>query len=266
MSADRFKISIMNVLIIEDETLAAERLKMLIQQYDTSIQIVEWIDTVQDAVDFLQTKPTIDLIFLDIQLADGLSFEIFEQVEVTTPIIFTTAYDEYALKAFKVNSIDYLLKPIDPKELHNAIDQYKKQYETQKTNTPDLVLLQQAMQMIQQRQQYKSRFVVKRGHHLYTVKVEDIAFFFSEHKTTWLKTRLGKKYALDYTLEQLKDIIEPRLFFRLNRKYFASIEAIKDVVAYSNSRLKVQLEQMPKDELILVSREKVGAFKVWLGQ
>lgn len=256
----------MKVLIIEDEILAAERLESLIKQYDATIEIVEIIDSVEDTVIWLTKNDHPDLIFLDIQLADGLSFEIFEQTTVNSPIVFTTAYDEYAVKAFKVNSIDYLLKPIDLEDLTKAFIQYKKQYPApiQKRVSPDLVLIQQAMQMLTK--QYKTRFIVKAGNHLNAVPVENISYFFSEHKATWLQTAT-KKYLIDYTLEQIEGMLDPTQFFRLNRKYLVIFSAIRDVISYSNSRLKVTLVDAKKaDEQILISREKVSAFKAWLDQ
>lgn len=255
----------MNVLIIEDETLAAERLKMLVQQYDATIQIVEWLDTVQDAVDYLKAKPAIDLIFLDIQLADGLSFEIFEKTKVNCPVIFTTAFDEYALRVFKVNSVDYLLKPIDLDDLTRAFNQFEEQYQqVAPPALPDLSIFQQTMQMITR--QYKTRFIIKAGSKLSSVPVEEVDFFFSEHKISWLKTKSGKKHEVDYRLEQLEQLLDPKSFFRLNRKYLAAYPAIENVTTYSNSRLKVQLSGLEKSEEVLISRDKVNAFKKWLDQ
>lgn len=254
----------MKILIVEDENLAVERLKNLIQKYDRNIQLLDWLDSVEDTVHWLKTNPAPDLLFLDIQLADGLSFEIFDSVAVKTPVIFTTAFDEYALRAFKVNSIDYLLKPLDYKELVKAIDKFKTQYQQTKTPIPDWSVLQETLKIIRSGKDYKTRFAVKKGHHLASIPVSNIAYFFSEHKITWLKTKDNKKYAVDYTLDQLSELLQPNDFFRLNRKYITSIEAIKDVVSYSNSRLKVQLLDTSKDDLILISREKVGHFKNWL--
>lgn len=254
----------MKVLIVEDENLAAERLKDLILQYDNSIEILECLDSVEESVDWLLNNDMPDLFFFDIQLADGLSFEIFEDVEVKAPVIFTTAFDEYALRAFKVNSIDYILKPIDYQELAKAIDKYKAQYEVAKSLIPNWDILQETLKAIKSNDDYKTRFAVKKGVHLASIPVEEIAYFFSEHKISWLKTTDGKKYAVDYTLDQLAEILNPKDFFKLNRQYITSINAIKDVVVYSNSRLKVQLSDTSKDELILISREKVGDFKKWL--
>lgn len=256
----------MKVLIIEDEPLAAERLSDLILAHDSNIQILGILDSVREAVDWFNNEPPPDLCFMDIQLADGLSFDIFEKTKVTCPIIFATAYDEYALRAFKVNSIDYLLKPVDNEGVKKAFEQYEgliKDMPSQKV-IPDLSLLQQAMKMM--KQSYKKRFIVKAGNHISSIPAEEILYFYSEHRTTWLKTKKLKKHAIDYTLEQLEDLLDPNQFFRLNRKYLTAFSAIQGVLTFSNSRLKVQLQDLPKEELILISREKVGNFKEWLDQ
>ena len=257
----------LTTIIIEDEALAAERLAGLIHQYDPSIEILAQLDSVYDAVNWLSNNDTPDLAFFDIQLADGLSFEIFERAKVDCPVIFTTAYDAYALKAFKVNSIDYLLKPINPEELRSAMRQYQKQF-GERGNTrlelPDLGTFQQAMQMITRK--YKSRFMVKAGSKLLAVATTEVDYFFSKHKITWLRTRAGKKHEVDYKLEQLEHLLDPEQFFRLNRKYITSIDAIASVTAYSNSRLKVLLHRPEEQEDILISREKVKAFKEWMDQ
>jgi len=255
----------MRIIIIEDEILAAERLSDLISQYDSNIEIVEPLDSVESAVEWFQNNESPDLAFFDIQLADGLSFEIFEQVKVECPIIFTTAYDEYALKAFKVNSIDYILKPIDNKELIQAFEKFERT-QKQAPSSPPMDLIQQAMMMIQgQQKNYKSRFIVKSGNHLSAIEVAEVAYFFSEHKMSWIKTFEGKKYMVDYKMEALQNLIDPLQFFRLNRKYISSFKAIKDVVSYSNSRLKIKLLDSADDD-ILISREKVQDFKKWLDQ
>jgi two-component system, LytTR family, response regulator len=254
----------MKVLLVEDEELAAERLAIMLKKYDSNIEITATLDSVKTVVNYFNTNPMPDLCFLDIQLADGLSFEIFEQVKITCPVIFTTAYDEYALRAFKVNSIDYLLKPIDLEEITRAFTKLN----TLKSNTTptpsiDLGMLQQTMKLLTK--QYKSRFMVKIGEHLTSVPIEEIAYFYSESKATWFKhITTGKRYMLDYTLDQIEDLVDPKRYFRLNRKYHSSIEAVKDIISYSNSRLKVVLKDPPDKEDILVSREKVQEFKEWM--
>lgn len=255
----------MKVLIVEDEAMAAERLVDLIHQYDASITVLDQLDTVSGAVQWLKNNPKPDLAFFDIQLADGSSFQIFDQVEVDCPVIFTTAYDQYALKAFKVNSIDYLLKPLDLEELTKAFQQFEslqQRFEQPQTNALSMDNIQRAMQMLTQ--QYKSRFVIKSGHTLTAVPTEAIAYFFSEHKLTWLVHEKGKKFSIDYTLEQLEGLVDPKQFYRLNRKFLASFKSIEKVVSYTNSRLKVHLQQHPKSDEVLISREKATAFKRWM--
>jgi two-component system LytT family response regulator len=257
----------MRVLIVEDEQLAAERLIDLIGQYDETITIAAQLDSVKSAVAWLQEHPAPDLAFFDIQLADGLSFQIFDEVAVRCPVIFTTAYDQYALKAFKVNSIDYLLKPLDLEELSNAFEQYQKLKGTFSASASapavDLQNIQRAMQMLTR--QFKARFVIKTGAQLTSVPTSAVAYFFSEHKLTWLVHEKGKKFVVDYTLEQLEDMLDPTLFFRLNRKYLAQIDSIQKVVQYTNSRLKVLFYEHPKGEDVVVSREKATQLKRWLG-
>jgi DNA-binding LytR/AlgR family response regulator len=253
-------------IIIEDEALAAERLADLILQYDAEIEILAQLDTVEDAVEWFENNDAPNLAFFDIQLADGLSFEIFEQTKVDCPVIFTTAYDAYALKAFKVNSIDYLLKPINPDDLQQAMHQYEELFKKRDSaiQLPDLGVLQQAMQMITQK--YKSRFMVKAGSKLSAIPTSDVDYFFSQHKITWLRTKEGKKHEVDYKLEELEQILDPTQFFRLNRKYFASFDSISSVTAFSNSRLKVLLHRPEVQEDVLISREKATAFKDWMDQ
>lgn len=259
------KITTMKILIIEDEQLAADHLTTLIHRYDADIEIIAHLDSVREAITFFDTEAAPDLAFFDIQLADGLSFDIFEKTEVNCPIIFTTAYDEYALRAFKVNSIDYLLKPIDLEELTQAFDQFYKLKREDKVveKTPDLALIQQAMQMMTK--QYKTRFIIKVGAKINSVPIDNILYFYSEHRTTYVKTKDGKKHAIDYTLEQLEGLLDPKIFFRLNRKFMAAFPAIKEVLTYSNSRLKVELVNLEKED-VLVGRDKVRDFKNWLDQ
>jgi DNA-binding LytR/AlgR family response regulator len=250
----------MKILVIEDEKPAARRLIQLIQERMPDAEIYDSIDTVTAAVTWLKNNPEPELIFLDIQLADGISFEIFEKVKVTSPIIFCTAFDQYAIKAFKLNSIDYLLKPVDPEELTNALEKFKM------GRKEPAISLDQIRSLIQPPQKsFKTRFLVKIGERIQTVDVQDIAFFYSEDKVTFLQTRAGKKYIIDYILDELEEMVSPDTFFRLNRKYISSISAIKDVFTYSNSRLKIHLENCADND-ILISREKMGAFKSWLGQ
>ncbi|MBN2519806.1 MAG: response regulator transcription factor [Bacteroidales bacterium] len=248
----------MNCLIIEDEKVAAERLSGLIKKYDQSIEILGIIQSVKNAVKWLSNNHEPDIIFMDIQLADGLSFEIFEQTIVKTPVIFTTAYDEYALKAFKVNSIDYLLKPIDQNELNNAIDKFKE------NNSPNEIPAQVFDNILHSlTKNYKNKFVIKVGEHIKVFTTDDVQCFYSMEKYTFLQNNSGRDYAIGYSLDQLEDLLDPARFFRINRKYIVTFSAISDIISFSNSRLQVKLHSNESDELI-VSREKVQDFKKWL--
>lgn len=248
----------MNVLIVEDEPLASERLRELILQYDASIAIVGELDSVEDTVQLLRSPAAVDLVFLDIQLSDGLSFEIFDRVEVRCPVIFTTAYDQYALQAFRVHGIDYLLKPIDLKDLREAFTQAHRLIPRQETDR-----LRQLQQQLSPT--FKSRFLVKMGDHYQTKPVEDIAYLYADGKVTYLVSRVNqRRYILDYTLEKLENgLLDPRQFFRINRKFMVRIDGIAEVRSYVNGRLKI-LTTVPCEADMIVSRERVGAFKAWL--
>jgi DNA-binding LytR/AlgR family response regulator len=250
----------MKILIVEDENLAAKRLIALVKEQLPEAQIFGNIDTITASVKWLQNNPEPDLIFLDIQLADGISFEIFDKVKVSAPIIFCTAYDHYAIKAFKLNSIDYLLKPIDPDELKQAI------FKFEAGKREPVISMDQIKNLLHQAQQtYKSRFLVKQGERIQTIDTQDVSFFLSEDKVTLLQNRQGKRFIIDYTLDEVQNMLNPESFFRISRKYIVSVSAIKEVFSYSNSRLKIHLENC-SDNDILVSREKTGHFKSWLGQ
>lgn len=251
----------MRVIIVEDEELAAERLADLIQEVNPDVEIVGMFDCIEETVEFLETKPTLDLGFFDIQLADGLSFNIFKQVKVNFPIVFTTAYDQYALKAFEVNSIDYLLKPIEPNLLERAFEKYKNLKGQQKP-TISVEILQQTLALMN-KPKYKNRFLVKTGSHLNAFDTNDILYFWSADKMTWIRLKSGKKYVIDYTLEQIESLIDPDNFFRVNRKYFIQLKAIEKATVYSNSRLKLHLLNLKNSEEVIVSREKVQKFKLW---
>ncbi len=248
----------MIVLIVEDEKIAAERLSSLIKQYSESIQIRGPLQSVSKAVEWFGSNPLPDLIFMDIQLADGLSFEIFEQIELNTPVIFTTAYDEYALKAFKVNSIDYLLKPLDYEELVQAIEKFKGKSNPSGYSSEvfDNILRNLSSN-------FKNKFVIKVGERLKVFKSEDIQCFYSMEKAVFLQNLEGRDYSINYSLDQLVDLLDPSIFFRINRKYIVAFSAIKDIISYTNSRLQIKLQTNSSDELI-VSRERVQSFRQWL--
>lgn len=254
----------MRVLVIEDEKLAAERLVELIKEIEPSAQILKSIESIKAAVRWLNFNAHPDLIFMDIQLADGLSFQIFDLVNIDMPVIFTTAYNEYALRAFKVNSIDYLLKPIDKEELRTSINKYFRLNKPVSQNVAiQPQLLRQVMEIIHN--SYKSRFMVKIGEHIKTIAIEDVAYFYSSEKSSFLRSISGRDYAIDYSLEQLEKELDPGKFFRVNRKYMIAMTHIKDIIAYSGNRLKLKVTGGDQEE-ILVSREKVTDFKNWLNK
>lgn len=250
----------MRIIIIEDEKPAANRLIKLLQVHFPDELPIANLDTVTRSINYLDQNPEPDLIFCDIQLADGISFEIFEKVKINSPVIFTTAFDQYAIKAFQVNAIDYLLKPIDPVDLAKSVEKFKSR---QVQPALDLDILKSLLQP--EKKLYKSRFLVRFGEKIQSIPIEESAFFFSEERVTFLQTHEGKKYVLDSTLEQVEAAVDPSIFFRINRKYLCRVDAVDEVLSYSNSRLKVKLKNST-DSDILISREKVTEFKNWLDQ
>ncbi len=251
----------MKVLIIEDEPLAATRLQKILQQVDASIEVVDKIDSIKNAVAWFNGNPHPDLVLMDIQLGDGLSFTIFEHTQIDCPIVFTTAYDEYAIKAFKVNSIDYILKPVDPDDIQSMLNKFKKLGFSKPDTSAVLGNIQHALQSLTRKT--KSRFVVKIGEHLKTISVEDILYFYSRDKATFCFTTENRNVILDYTLEQIQEMVDVDRFFRINRKYLISDGAFTDIVTYLNSRLKLTLKGSD-DKDIVVARERVQEFKAWL--
>lgn len=250
----------MNVLIVEDEKLAADHLADLVRRYDSQINILARVDAVKKGVEWFSHNPQPDLAFFDIQLADGLSFEIFEQADVHCPVIFTTAFNEYALKAFKVNSVDYLLKPLDYGELAAALEKFRRNRSTY-GNPAYQQMIDNVLGMLSDN--FKKRFIVKVGEHIRSVPVSRILYFFSLEKATFLHTKDNHNYVLDYSLDQVEEMVDPGNFFRINRKYLVAMEAIEDIITYSNSRLKIELKDHKEMDAI-VAREKVSRFKSWL--
>ncbi|MCJ7446574.1 MAG: LytTR family DNA-binding domain-containing protein [Bacteroidales bacterium] len=250
-------------IIIEDEKPAAEHLQRLINQVDIKIDILRIISSVDEALVWFKNNPVPDLIFLDIQLSDGLSFEIFNHVNITCPVIFTTAYEEYAIKAFKVNSIDYLLKPIGIDDLKYAIDQFRSiSYSIKDVYNQTLrYKVDQVMKLLTNN--YKSRFVVNIGMHIKSIEVEKINLFYSLEKATFILDNTGKTYDINYSLEQIEKLIDPKQFFRISRKHIVNIDAIADIISYSGSRLKLKIVNS-RDDDILVSRSKLTEFRRWL--
>ncbi|TXE09993.1 response regulator transcription factor [Seonamhaeicola algicola] len=250
----------MNVIIIEDEKPSARRLQRMLNEL--GIEAETMLHSVEESIQWFQENTHPDLIFLDIQLSDGLSFEIFETIKIKSAIIFTTAYDEYALQAFKLNSIDYLLKPIDTDELENAVTKYQENAPKKQAVTLDFTDIKNLLVNPLDRE-YKKRFSVKVGQHLKLINVDEIECIYSENKGTYLFTTDGRNYLLDKTLDQLEDDLEPQTFYRINRKFYVNINAIKDMVSYTNSRLQIKLKAYNEQEVI-VARERVKDFKAWL--
>lgn len=252
----------MKVLIIEDEIPAAEKLTRYLTKYDQGITVIAHLTSVCNAVEWLTDKQeSIDLIFMDIQLTDGLSFQIFQQVTIRKPVIFITAFNEFALDAFKVNSIDYLLKPITFTDLSASLKKLDTLREQLNWNTQKTEQLQETF-VTPKTTAYKNRFMVKLGDHIRSITSDQIALFYADGRDVYLVTNQNRKFIIDYTLETLEELLEPKTFFRLNRTFIINIHAIKDVIVYSNSRLKITLTQ-EFDKEIIVSREKVGVFKEW---
>lgn len=255
----------MITLIIEDEKPAARLLQRKLEKLDVKVETM--LHSVEEAVEWFENNSHPDLIFLDIQLSDGLSFEIFEKIDIKSAIIFTTAYDEYALKAFKLNSIDYLLKPIDEDDLETAVSKFKARLPKVATEPSNMQLdFEQIRQMLSNpfEKTYKKRFTVKIGQHLKVITTEEIECFFSENKGTYIHTYNNRDYLIDSTLEILEQELDKKDFFRVSRKFIVPLKAIKEIQVYTNSRLKVILPSYKEDEVI-VSREKVQDFKSWLG-
>lgn len=256
----------MKILIIEDEELAVKKIKKLVAAVEPNAEIVGEADSIAASVEWLQSNPAPDLILMDIELADGQSFEIFNLTEVKSPVIFTTSYDEYALKAFKVNSIDYLLKPVQKEDLEAAL----KKFNTLKKDTGpaaglNMETLVKELQLKLQPKEYRKRFLVKNAQKLVSVEVDDIAYFYSDGRLNFFKTADNKKFVVDYTMDELEDMLDPEKYFRISRSFYVSIASIDKIDDYFGNRLILQLKPAV-DKEALVSREKVTDFKKWMGK
>ncbi len=249
----------MKVLIIEDEVRAANRLEKLLLEIDFGMEIIGKTESIKETLHYFSTGTKPDLILSDIQLEDGLSFEIFEQIDVPCPIIFTTAYDQYAINAFQTNGIDYLLKPVEKERLEQSLQKAKKLTQTVTLDT----ILALAKGAVQNNHNYKNRFVIKIGERIKTILAVDVVAFYSMNNATYLFTIDGKKYLIDYRLEQIETLVDPEQFFRISRKYIISVNGCNDIIAWSNSRLKIQISGM-ENHLMIVARERVQSFKEWL--
>lgn len=256
----------MKVIIIEDEAPASRRLQKLIKEIDPSSEILAVLDSIESSVQWLQLNQAPEIIFMDIQLADGISFDIFDQIQIKTPIIFTTAYDDYSLKAFKVNSIDYLLKPVNKNELAQSIQKFQ-----QLKNQFSVVNYQQQVSKLlsslqSEQVKFKNRFLVKLGDRLESVSESEIGYFQAKDKMVLLITSQEKKYPVDYALDDLERLLHPDFFFRINRQFIVRIDAIQSIHNYFHGKLKIMLKPSIKDVDIVISREKSTQFKQWLDQ
>lgn len=251
----------MKIVIIEDEELAARRLEGMIKECDSSIEVIARLESVEDSVEWFRNHPSPDLIFLDIHLEDDLSFAIFEKVKVDAPVIFTTAYDEYAIRAFKMKSIDYLLKPIVQEELARSLDKFH-EFSSPKPQQDMETLFRMFVKPGQP--DYKERFSVTIGQKIKTFPINEISWFYSEEGITFMVTNDNHQYPIDFSLDDLTDMLDPKLFFRINRQFIVKMEAIGNIHIYPKSRLKLELKPVSNKE-VFVSRDKVTRFKQWLG-
>lgn len=254
----------MNVFIVEDEPLAVQKLSKLLLDVDATIRISGIADGIESAIEWLESHPEPDLILMDIELCDGQSFEIFNQFEVRSPVIFTTSYDEYAIQAFRVNSVDYLLKPIKKDDLERALQKYDR-HNCEQNKVFDITKLVSELQRQNQPREHRSRFLVKQDQRLIPIESADIAYFFSDNGFTFLISRDCVKYRIDFTLDELDQQLDPKLFFRLNRQHISAIKSVTQIHNYINGNLKIDLKP-PVEKDIIIPRERVSDFKKWLGK
>jgi two-component system, LytTR family, response regulator LytT len=249
-----------SVVIVEDEKIAAENLGKLMLKLEPEIRVVAILTSVNQSVKWFSSNEA-DLIYMDIQLGDGQSFNIFEKVSIKTPVIFTTAYDQYAIKAFKANGIDYLLKPIDEAELKAALEKYKNLVQKQ----PDLNLLRELLSQSHHKTEYKQRFMIQAGSRIRTIPVENIAYFYFVEKAVFICTYDNHRFATEHSLDRLEELTDPDVFFRINRRLLISIKSIEKIYSLSKSRIKLELKPAFEDE-VLVSFNKTPAFREWLNK
>jgi two-component system response regulator LytT len=260
----------MKILIVEDEELAVKKIRKTLGEVDGNAEVVGVADSITGTVDWLQTNPSPDLILMDIELSDGQSFEIFSRIPVKSAVVFTTSYDEYALKAFKVNSIDYLLKPIQKEDLEAALNKYKQMkemYTEEPKDAPGLnmdALVKELQQKLQPKE-FRKRFLVKHGQKLVSIEIDEIAYFFSDGRLNFFKTDDNRKFVVDYTMDELEEMLDPEKYFRISRAFYVAVRSISQIHDYFGNRLLLQLKPVVDKEAI-VSREKVADFKKWMGK
>jgi two-component system LytT family response regulator len=251
----------MRILIIEDEEAAVKRLQKMLKEITPESEVVDALVSIKSSVQWFKSNPQPDLVLMDVHLADGLSFEIMKQVSIECPVIFTTAYDQYALEAFKLNTVDYLLKPVKKEDLQNAIAKFKK-HQPKAVPAIDIDKIINSFQNAQK--DYKKRFVVRYGEHIKTINTDDAAYFYTEARANFMITKDAKRYVIDYNLDQLETLIDPKVFYRINRQFIIGIHSIEEMLTYSKSRVLIKLNPPCKIETI-VSTERSGDFKQWLG-
>ena len=256
----------MKILLVEDEELAVKKLQKTLLSIDRMVEVVGVTDSIKSTVEFLKQNPPPDLILMDIELADGQSFEVFKMFPVKNPVIFITSYDEYALKAFKVNSVDYLLKPVQKDELEAALNKYKElNVVDENKSASDINNLIKELQNKLQPKEYRKRFLVKQAQKLVSIEVDDIAYFYSDGRLNFFKTRDNRKFVVDYTMDELSDMLDPEKYFRISRSFYVSVDSIDQIHDYFGNRLLLNLTPA-LDKEALVSREKVMDFKKWMGK
>lgn len=261
------KVFAMKILIVEDEELAVKKLRWLLQEAKPDATVVADSDSIESTVEWLNSNPTPDIILMDIELVDGQSFEIFERTEVKCPVIFITSYDEYAIQAFTVNSVAYLLKPIEKEDIIAAFNKFDQLKEFYSTNAPGFSInhLVEELQARLQPKTYRKRFLTRYGNKLTAIETHDIAYFFVDGRVIFLRTYDNKKIALDYTIEELEQMLDPTEYFRINRSYLISLKCVQKMDDYFNQRLILELKPAANDQVI-ISREKVTSFKTWMGK
>ena len=253
----------MKVVIIEDEHLTAQRLEGMLKKYDAQIEVLAELPSVAESIEWFKMNPDPDLVFMDIHLEDGQSFSIFDTLNLEVPVIFTTAYDEYMIKAFKVNSVDYLMKPLNYDELSQAIDKFKRLHTNEKGKDHQLETLLQSLQ--KKEPEYKSRFLVSIGSRLKTIEDEEVRYFYSADKITFLVTKDNQRFPIDYSLDKLALMLNPKDYFSINRQMTVKLSAINNIHVYAKGKIQLELNP-PMKEDVFVSMDRVVEFKEWLGK
>ncbi len=258
----------MKILIVEDEELAVKKIQKTLASIDPDAEIAGITHSISSTIDWLESNPSPDLILMDIELSDGQSFEIFSRTKVKSAVVFTTSYDEYALKAFKVNSIDYLLKPVQKEDLEAALNKYRNMKQVYAGNSEDDLNMESIVKQLKQKLQlkeFRKRFLVKHAQKLVSIEVEEIAYFFSDGRLNFFKTYDNKKYVLDYTMDELEEMLDPDRYFRISRAFYIAIDSVEQIHEYFGNRLLLHLKP-PVEKDAVVSREKVADFKKWMGK